>query len=93
MEDTLAKFSAVLDGDLTGHSGPPVCIDLAEDATPKILGCRVALRDVDLGVDNDLGDCDDPEYTEKPPGKARETEFTELPFVQNGSSCLNGLHR
>ncbi|XP_037502829.2 uncharacterized protein LOC119377430, partial [Rhipicephalus sanguineus] len=55
MEDTLAKFSAVLDGDLTGHSGPPVCIDLAEDATPKILGCRVALRDVDLGVDNDLG--------------------------------------
>ncbi|XP_037520573.1 uncharacterized protein LOC119397207 [Rhipicephalus sanguineus] len=48
MEDTLAKFSAVFDGNLTGHSGPPVRIDLAEDATPKFLKCRqvpFALRD------------------------------------------------
>ncbi|XP_037506076.1 uncharacterized protein LOC119382444 [Rhipicephalus sanguineus] len=27
MEDILAKFSGVFDGDLTGHSGPPVRID------------------------------------------------------------------
>ncbi|XP_037505933.1 uncharacterized protein K02A2.6-like [Rhipicephalus sanguineus] len=48
MEDILAKFSGVFDGELTGHSGPPVRIDLAGDVTPKFLKCRqvpFALRD------------------------------------------------
>lgn len=48
IEDTLAKFSAVFDYALSGHSGPPGHIDLAEDTTPKFLKCRqmpFALRD------------------------------------------------
>ncbi|XP_037503649.2 monocarboxylate transporter 2, partial [Rhipicephalus sanguineus] len=64
------------------------CNGLALLTRPLLVGtCALFFKIVTLQAI----DCDDPEYTEKPPGKARETEFTELPFVQNGSSCLNGL--